>query len=264
MAEVNESRDAATPAPAQPEGARSGIVGWFSGVFFDPNHTFVQIASSTERPHPTDPGRKKDCSKWWVPFLISLLVTGVLVGLATSYMIPEQIPEIRELLQGQGQTEEQIEHSIEIAKKVGPITAALLVTALSVGLFFAAAGLAHLLSRVLGGKGRFRVARATLAYSSLATVLGSIITIPMMVLRKTAFVEFGPTLLFPDLGPKDFAYRLLTQFNLFMILWVVLLTIGLAAGYRISKGKAIAPAIVAWGVYALIALVSGGGGPSGG
>jgi hypothetical protein len=84
-----------------------------------------------------------------------------------------------------------------------------------------------------------------------------------MMVRKTAFVEFGPTLLFPDLGPKDLTYRLLMQFDLFMILWVVLLTIGLAAGYRISKGKAIAPAIVAWGVYALIAIVSGGG-PSGG
>ena len=64
MAEMHESRDAGTPAPSQPEGAKSGIGSWITGVFMDPGATFASIAEKLERPHPKDPGKTKDMPKW--------------------------------------------------------------------------------------------------------------------------------------------------------------------------------------------------------
>jgi hypothetical protein len=177
-------------------------------------------------------------------------------------MLPDQIDVMREVLAERGVPESQIDQQIAISMKAAPIVAPLMASAVGVGLFFAAAALAHAFSKMMGGKGRFRIARAVVAYSSLVTVLGAIIKLPIMIARKVPFVEMGPTLFFPDLEQTDLAFRVLMQLDVFMILWIVVMVIGLGVGYSISRGKAVVPAVMAWLTYVLASLM--GGGPSGG
>lgn len=254
-----------TGTPASPEGGKQGGIGsWFTGVFFDPTTAFAQIADSTERPHPSDPNKRKDKSKWWVPFLIGLVLAMVVGVLATAYLLPTQVGAIRDALAEQGVPEAQIEQQIAITMRVGPPAAGAIVAIFVVALFFLASAVAHGLSKAMGGKGRFRVARAVIAYSSLVTVLGMLIKLPIMIAKKTPYVEMGPTLFFRDLEQSDLAFRMLMQMDLFMILWVILMVVGLASAYRISRGKAVVPAVGAWIIYLLSAFLSGGSGPSGG
>lgn len=261
MANVNDKQDVGSPEPQETHAA-SGIGSWFAGVFLDPGATFGTIAASVELPHPKDASRTRDGTKWWVPFLIGLVIMAVAVYFMTVYALPDQVGVMREALADRGVPADQIEQQIGITMKVAPVVAPPVASALGVGFFFAAAGLAHAFSKIMGGKGRFRIARAVVAYSSLATVLGAVVKLPIMVVRESAYVEMGPSLFFPDLGPTDLAFRLLMQLDVFMIVWVVLMVIGLSVGYRITKGKAVVPAVVAWLTYALTAFM--GGGPSGG
>jgi hypothetical protein len=256
MAERAES----TAAPEPQSGSTGGVGGWIGGVLFDPRSTFERIAESTERPHPTQPGRTKDMSKWWLPLIITIVV-GVAVALYTvpRFVGPMQYEAIRESVIERGGTEEQVEQAIAMSSAMMVPMSLVGVVVVTLIILFLTAGIAHLLMKMTGGKGRFRVARAVVAWSMLVTALGSIIKLPLMAVKDSMYVETSPTLFFADLEPSDRLYRFLTTLDIFTLWWLALLVIGLAVGYRTSHGKSSVAVVVLWILTVLITVFTPGG-----
>lgn len=255
-----DERTESTAAPEPESGSAGGVGGWIGGVFLDPRATFEKIANSTERPHPTQPGKAKDMSRWWLPLVITIVV-GIAVALYTvpRFIGPMQYDAIRESVMERGGTEEQVQQAIEMSSAMMVPMSLVGVIAVTVIILFLTAGVAHLLMKMLGGKGRFRVARAVVAWSMLVTTLGSIIKLPLMMVKDSMFVETSPTLFFVDLDPSDRLYRFLTTLDIFTLWWLVLLVIGLAVGYRTSHGKSAVAVVVLWILMVLITVFTPGG-----
>ena len=260
MAELNESRDAGAPAPQQTEGAKSVIGGWITGVFMDPGATFQGIAGSLERPHPTDPAKTKDMSKWWLPVLITIVVgIGIALYTVPTFIAPMQADIIREAVMERGGAAADAEQAIKVSgammlpmSLVGVIVATFLIV-------FAAAGVVHLHMKMVGGKGRFRHARAVVAWSMLITTLGSLVKLPIMIAKSSMIVETGPSLFFKNLEPSDRLFKFLTSFDIFTIWWMVVMVVALGVAYRVSKGKAVVAVALLWIVMILITTFTPGG-----
>lgn len=260
MAEVNESRGTGAPAPQQPEGTRSGIGGWLTGVFMDPGATFQGIADSVARPHPSDPNKTKDMSKWWLPIIITIVVgIGIALYTVPTFIAPMQADAVREAMMERGGTEADVEQAIRVSgammlpmSLVGVIVATFLIV-------FIAAGIVHLLMKMVGGKGRYRHARAVVAWSMLITTLGSLVKLPLMIAKSSMIVETGPSLFFKNLEPSDRLFKFLTSFDIFTIWWMAVMLVALAVAYRVSKGKAAIAVALLWILLILIATFTPGG-----
>jgi hypothetical protein len=260
MAEMNESRDAATPEPAQPEGARSGVRSRITGVFMDPGTTFQGIADSVERPHPTDPNKTKDMSKWWLPVIITIVVgIGIALYTVPTFIAPMQADAIREAVMERGGAEADVQQAMSVSGALMLPMALIGVVVLWFVVLFIAAGVAHLVMKMVSGKGRFRHARAVVAWSMLIAALGSLVRLPIMIARKSMVVETGPTLFFKDLEPSDRLFRFLSSFDIFIIWWMLVMLVALAVAYRVPKGKAAVAVAVLWILLILISTFTPGG-----
>jgi hypothetical protein len=258
--QIREASEEQPQAPA-PAGRR-GVGAWIAGVFTDPRGTFSEIAEVLELPHPTDRKKTKDGSKWWIPFVITLVVsTAIAAYTVPKIVMPERMADVRQTMIEQGATQADIDRVIQMSSAVGGaigVVAVLVVTAI---IFFITAGLLHLFAKMVGGKGRFRHARAVAAYAMLITTLGSLIKLPIMVAKKTMFVETGLALFLKNAEPSDKLYRFfMAGFDIFTIWWVVVLVFGVAAVYRVPKGRAAVAAGLIWAILAILGTVGEGGG----
>jgi len=260
MSEANGSRVAGSPEPVQPESASSGVGSWITGVFLDPSGTFQAIAESVTRPHPTEPGRTKDASKWWLPIVIAIVITiGITLYTVPTFIAPMQADAIREAVIERGGTAADAEQAISIS---GAMMVPMSLVGVVVGTFlivFVTAGIAHLLMKMVGGKGLFRHSRAVVSWALLISTLGSLVKLPLMIVRNSMVVETSPTLLIPSLEPSDKLFKLLSSFDIFTIWWMVVMLIGLAIAYRTSRGKATIAIAVMWLILIVVTVFSPGG-----
>lgn len=244
-------------APAKPGGPWQ----WMAGVFVDPRATFREIGGVVALPHPVTAGKTVDKSKWWLPLVIMFVV---IIGSA-AYLIPNVIMSgdtLRQAMLDRGVPAEELDHTIQMARAIGIPIAIVAQIIIQLIIVFGAAGLTHLVMKVAGAKGTFRLARAVVAYSMLIWTLGSVVKLPLMIARKEPFVETGLVVFFRNLEPSDLAYRILfTSFDIFTVWWAVVLGIGAAAAYRASGAKGAAAAVVVWAVISMVfaALMRGGG-----
>jgi hypothetical protein len=236
MPEANDSRVTGAPEPAQPESGASGTRGWISGVFLEPGSTFSSIAASVDRPHPKEPGRTKDMSKWWLPLLISIVIAvGISLYTVPTYVAPMQADAIREAVMQRGGSEADVEQAIAMSGAMLIPMSIVGVVVVTFIILFVSAGIAHLLMKMVGGKGLFRHSRAVVAWSLLVPALGSLIKLPLMIVRKSMIVETSPTLFIPKLEPSDRLFKFLSSFDIFTIWWMIVLLIGLSVAYRTSR-----------------------------
>jgi len=246
MAEMNESRDAGTPAPEQ-ESAKGGVGSWIAGVFMNPGATFASIADRLERPHPKDPAKTKDMSKWWLPVVLFIVVIAAVTIVTYPITADERTEAVREQLMERGGSEADIEMALQMS--TGPVALVIGIVGIVIVvaiIFFVAAAIAHGVMKMVGGKGRYRHARAVVGWTMLIATLGSLVKLPIMIAKKSAIVETGPSLFFKDLEPSDTLFKFLSNFDIFTI-WAMLVTVvALAVVYRTSHGKSAIAVAVLW------------------
>ena len=239
----------------------AGAWGRMAGVFLDPRAAFEGVSASVSAPDATDPAKVRDGSLWWLPLLVVIAVSVVVVAYTVpNIVMPEQAKVIREAVAERGGTPEQAEQAIRMGGAMG-LPMGIVSAALGTFIFvFAGAGIYHLLMGVVGGKGTFRHSRAVFSYSLLISALASAIKLPLMAAKKTMFVETGPTLFFRDLEPSDRLYRFLSGFDIFTLWLVVVLVIGYAAAYRVPPRKAAIVVVGLWLLFTcLMPFLPGGG-----
>lgn len=260
MAEVSENRNAGAPAQGQPEGGRSGIAGWITGIFMDPSGTFSGIAERLEQPHPTDPSKTKDMSKWWLPVVIMIVVSiGIALYTVPTFIAPMQADAIREAVMERGGTEADVQQATSVSGAMMLPMSIVGVIVVSFVIVFIEAGILHLLMKMLGGKGKFRHARAVVAWTALITTLGSLVKLPIMIAKNNMVVETGPSLFFKNLEPSDRLFKFLSGFDIFVIWAMVVMAVGTAIVYRVSRGKSWVAIAVLWVLMILIMTFTPGG-----
>jgi len=235
--------------------------GWMFGVIVDPANTFTQIVSHTADPHPTDPAKTKDTTKWWLPLIVVALVAMVIaIWMVPNIIIPMQREVISEMVFEQGGTQADVDRAMSMASGFAMPSAIIGVFIQTFLMLFIVAGVLHLLVKMFGGKGTFRDGRAVVAYSMIVSAVGSLVKFPIMISKKTMMPEVGPTLFFPSLEPSDRLFKLLYMgFDIFTIWWLIVLIVGLAAGYRVSRGKSAAVVIILWVLMTVIMSFTPGG-----
>jgi hypothetical protein len=243
------------------DGAGKGAWGRMVGVFLDPRAAFEGVSAAASVPDPVDPEKTRDRSQWWLPLVIVILVSIAVVAYTVpNIVMPEQAKLIRETVVERGGTVEQAEQAIKMSGAVG-LPMGIVSAALGTFVFvLVAAGILHLLMKAVGGKGSFRHSRAVFSYALIISALASLIKLPLIVARKTLFVETGPTLFFRNLEPSDKLYRFLSGFDIFTLWLVAILVIGYAAAYRLPARKAAIVVVGLWLVLTcLMPFLPGGG-----
>jgi len=108
------------------------------------------------------------------------------------------------------------------------------------------AGLLHLGSTLLGGRGSMQGALNIVAWASLPFVIRDLLRVVYMLFAKHAITSPG---LSGFAASPGFLAQLLSHIDLFMIWYVILLVIGFAIADGLTRGKAVA------GVLTVILLV---------
>ncbi len=260
MAEHTPGMDAGA-TPAQSSGEPRGVWGWIAGVFTDPKGTFGEIAGVLELPHPTDAQKTKDGSKWWIPFVIALVVsTAIGAYTVPNIIMPEQMGTAREAMVERGLSQAEIDRAMEMSSAIGGVLGIVGVLVVTAIVFFIAAGLTHLFAKMVGGKGRFRHARAITAYAMMITTLGSLVKLPMMISKKTMLVSTGPAILMGDVEPTNKLFLFLQSgFDIFTIWSLVVTLFAIALVYRVSMAKAAVAVFLLWLIFTGLGTFGGGG-----
>ena len=217
---------------AQPRNILARIV----GVILSPKEAMQDIAR-----HPT----------WLIPLLL-LVLTGVLSGYFLQDLIWQQAME--QIQNNPKLSPDQIQQSLATAEKItkiGAIAGPLIFVPLLYLLF---AGVLLFTGNILlGGEARFKTIFSVVCWSGMVSIVGSLITIPIMLSRGAMVSATSLTFLAPEAEMQSVTYFLLSQFDLFYLWWLAVMGVGLAAAYKFTIQKGIVIVFSWWVVYLLIA-----------
>ncbi len=220
-----------------------GVFGRIIGIFTSPRETFVSIDKK-----PT----------WLVPFLISILFVIIFTFIEMDIRLQDQIAG----LQARGAPQEQIDMRSQgqaIGKYLGGV---MMIIGTLVGWVILSAIFLFGGNTVMGGEAKFKKVFSVVAWSSLIGVLGGIIKTPIILSKGTAQgVSTSLALLLPIPEPGQSGsvlYRLLNQFDGFMIWTIVLYIFGLAVVYKFTTKKSATLVISLWIIWIIISVAVGG------
>lgn len=105
---------------------------------------------------------------------------------------------------------------------------------------------------ILGGRATFKQVYAVVVHSGVITMVSQLFSLPLAYARGSMSGATNIGVFFPFLDERSFAARLLGSIDLFMIWWLVSLSIGLGVLYR-RKTAPIANGLI--GAYVVIGFV---------
>lgn len=117
------------------------------------------------------------------------------------------------------------------------------------------AGIALAVFNLMGGDARFKQVFAIVAHSGMVMVVQVLFTVPLNYARQTMSSATNLAVFFPFLDDSSFAARLLGGIDLFVIWWIVSVSIGFGVLYK-KRTAPIATTISV--VYVVLALVVAG------
>jgi len=242
-----------TPADAvqQPVAAPKSLPARVVGVLTSPGDTFRSVAA---HPH-------------WVGVL--LLTTLVIAGLWFWFlstesgqvaMLDQQVRQIEAW--GQTVSEEQytgIERSLPVMRYIVSGTTLVmgpLMTLLTAGLLFA------VFNAGLGGNATFKQVFSIVTHAGIVMLLQALVVMPLNYVRESTTSAFNLAVFLPMLDENSLAARFLGMIDLFIIWWLIVLSIGLAVLYRrrtqpIAIGLLTVYVVIAAGIALIMRGVAG-------
>jgi hypothetical protein len=107
---------------------------------------------------------------------------------------------------------------------------------------------------VFGSRSSFRLLLSIVLYAEVVYWLGECLMIPLVISKGSALVTISPAVLFVEQAFSGIMYSLMSKFSLFHIWEIVVLVIGFAIAFKITKGKALAAALGSMGFMTLLGL----------
>jgi hypothetical protein len=118
-------------------------------------------------------------------------------------------------------------------------------TAITAGILYA------IFNAIMGGTATFKQVMAVASHSQIIMGLALLVSMPINYMKGSMTGATSLSVLFPMLDESSFAARFLGMIDLFIVWYVIVLSIGLAVLYR-RKTKSVA--MVLFGIYAVIAI----------
>jgi len=230
------------PAISPPPTQALSLFARFWGILTAPRETFADVAA---RP------------RWFDMMALVLVITAVCTGgfFATQVGQTAWLDKTAEAARQSGaeMPEAQWATMQKIASYMGPIYAVstlviaplmwLIVTAILFAVFNAA----------LGGTASFKQMYAVFVHSTAVTVVQQVFVTPLNYARETMASATNLAVFLPMLDEGSFLAKLLGMVDLFLIWWLIVLSIGLGVLFRRKTGPIAAGLFVVYGIIAVIA-----------
>ncbi len=189
---------------------------------------------------------------WLVPLLIMILVS-----LASVYLTFPQLVNIAvENMTKQGEiTPDQL----EMAMKFVPVSIYGMSVLWPIIWFFLFSAVYYLIGSVfMGGNSTYKKILSVQAWSSLILVLSSIISTPLVMIKNSVYVSLSPSILLSSehIGTKLFTF--MSQFNFFVIWYLIVFGLGFSYVYKFSKAKAFTTMGILYCIWIALSVVFGG------
>ncbi|MBB6217600.1 hypothetical protein HNQ80_003723 [Anaerosolibacter carboniphilus] len=113
----------------------------------------------------------------------------------------------------------------------------------------------HIISRITGGKGKFKTVLSVVGYGYLINFLGEGIRTVITMITKNYVVYTSPAVLLPDAAQGTALHTLLSALDVFSIWYLAIVTIGLSYVHQMSRKKAGA---IVFGSWLLVVMFSVG------
>lgn len=236
--------DPAAGRNAPPEGEPAGGL-WISlvEIFVDPQKVFRRIAAGFE---------------WWKPYIVVAVLTVILAWLNQPVTI--RLAE----LNPRGISPEQLEAQLDAIRRfgfVGLILAPLAVLLISVIL----AALVNVTVNLASGRSGFTRVLCLLQFAGLIGVVEQGLRLGILRMRGIeniesmgdARVSFGLAALPGFSETEGFVRALLDSLSLFQIWYLIVLTLGIAAIFGISRARALPATVVVWVISVVMLMLQG-------
>jgi hypothetical protein len=215
------------------------------GVIFSPDATMASVANRPD----------------WVVPLVLLLIVSLAAGIIIAPRVDFASATREAMEQNKNMSAEQVDKAVRITASVGKVFSYLSPVLSLIGLLVIA-GVLLLVFRLFGGEGNFKQAFSVTCYSSVPTIIKSIVTLIIILARGTIIPaqELG-TLVRSNLGfladykTHPMAFALYSSFDIFSVWFLFLMIIGFAYASRVSKAKSAGIIISLWVVVLLLKLI---------
>jgi hypothetical protein len=220
--------------------APQGVISRFIGIITSPKATFESVAASP---------------KWLGMLALTTLISagGAALPLTTEGGRDALLDQQVRAMEGFGmQVNDQMFDQLRKRNVIAPYTtagsiivASPIITAVIAGILFA------IFNAAMGGNATFKQVYAVVVHAGVIQALGQLFTGPLNYFRQSMTSATSLGVLLPMLPDGSFAARLAGMIDLFLVWWVVALSIGLGVLFR-RRTQPIAISLFA--VYAVIAL----------
>jgi Yip1 domain len=234
--------EAPATSPASAEGPGLSLPARIWGILTSPSETFADVVA---RP------------RWFGMLAVVLVITAVCLGAFFSTQVGQTawLDQYAEQARKAGQEVPQAQWAMmeKIASYMGIIYPVAVIVFAPI-MWVAMSGLLFLVFNVaMGGTATFRQMYAVFVHSAAVTALQQIFIWPLNYVRETMSSATNLAVFVPMLDEGSFLARLLGMIDLFIVWWVVVLSIGLAVLFKRKTGS-IATALFA--VYLVIAVIA--------
>ena len=215
--------------------------------------------------------KKSSKLDWIIPITLTILFALILINSGYEFLQNDQHEAaVSRIENNTDLTEEQKADSIERFEKQMERTAGIqhslgnifAVIGVFVNLLFMALVMMAVTSVVLGGKLTFDNAFKIGALGSMTSVVGSMVKLPLMFYHESLMqAKLSLGLLFPEGMEEEFIVKLV-DIDIFILWYVIIISIGMSVFAKTSLTKALVPMVVLWFVFR-IAITSLSGALSG-
>lgn len=179
-----------------------------------------------------------NAKKWLTVFLILIAATAVVSYLTAPISRADQIQMFKNSPMAEKMTDEQLAQMERPMTPTGRIMGAVSGAVMGGIALLLASCFLFLFYNLGGVKGLFVQFLAAVCTASLMDMLlGGLVRTVLILMKGTSLVSTGLTLLLPNLEVTSFAFMFLYQFDLFAILYIVVLALGVAVFSGIKPGK---------------------------
>jgi hypothetical protein len=230
------------PAISPPPMQGLSLLARFWGILTAPSETFADVAA---RP------------RWFDMMALVLVVTAICTGgfFATQIGQTAWLDKAVEAARQSGQEMPEAQWAVmqKMASYMGAIYAvstlviAPLMWLVVTGILFA------VFNAALGGIASFKQLYAVFVHSTAVTVVQQLFVTPLNYARETMSSATNLAVFLPMLDEGSFLAKLLGMVDLFLIWWVIVLSIGLGVLFKRKTGPIAAGLFIVYGIIAVIA-----------
>ena len=229
---------AATVAQAPKGGFLQSII----DIFVDPSKVFARIEAGLT---------------WWKPYVF----VSVVMMITSYFMLPLQRKVME--LNMQSLSEEQLQKAGERFGKFAPLGLVVVPIGIIV-IYLIVAGIAHLFINIMAStRSNFKKTLSLISFCGIISIVEQIIGTVVLRMRGTESIESAADMKFtlslaPFVGDgKGFLGAVLQSLSIFQVWYYIVLVLGIAAVFKISRKAAIVPVLPIWIISIIMILIGG-------